>query len=69
MIRTPNGGDILANSNHLANLFNPIPYWLPSFLCAPALFDLETFADDIRVPENHNTLFTVTGIHSFHADY
>jgi pimeloyl-ACP methyl ester carboxylesterase len=62
MIGTPNGGDPLADDTIRFNAFNPYFYFFPSFFCTPALFDLETFADDTHVRENHNTqYYTIYG--------
>jgi pimeloyl-ACP methyl ester carboxylesterase len=57
MIGTPNGGDPLADSIVLFNGVNiPNPF-LKSFFCTPALFDLETFAQDTKAKENPFTKY------------
>ena len=63
MIGTPNGGDPLADLTVYYNSFNPFFYFVPSFFCTPALFDLETVAADTHVRENRNTqYYTIYGI-------
>jgi pimeloyl-ACP methyl ester carboxylesterase len=68
MIGTPNGGSPLADEVVLSNSFNllnPFNIWfnfLKSSICTPALFDLETFAQDTKVKENPFTkYYTIYG--------
>jgi hypothetical protein len=62
MIGTPNRGDPLADLTTFSNSFNPFFYFVPPLFCTPALFDLETVADDSHVRENHNTqYYTIYG--------
>jgi len=62
MIGTPNGGDPLADLTVSSNVFNPWFYFLQSYFCTPALYDLETTAEDTKVRENTNTnYYTIYG--------
>jgi pimeloyl-ACP methyl ester carboxylesterase len=58
MIGTPNGGDPLADLA-ASNLLNPFFYPLKSSFCTPALYDLETGADDTKVGENPFTKYSI----------
>ena len=56
MIGTANGGDPLADEGAVAS-FDPF-----NFTCRPALFDLETGADDTMVENNpHSNYYTIYG--------
>jgi pimeloyl-ACP methyl ester carboxylesterase len=59
MIGTPNGGDSLADLVVQSNINNPWFYYLTSYFCTPALYDLETSAKDTQVAENTNTNYYI----------
>ena len=61
MIGTPNGGSPLADITTYSNFFNPW-FYLSTFFCTPALYDLETGAQDTLVTENpHTSYYTIYG--------
>jgi pimeloyl-ACP methyl ester carboxylesterase len=58
MLGTPNGGDSFADH---VDFLNPWLRFSPPnpLYCTPALFDLETTADDTKVTENPNTNYRI----------